>query len=590
MDARPLLERVARALEIARLEACCLICTGMKDLCGSASPGAAAPLAMATRYDAVIVGAGHNGLTAAAYLAKAGLSVLVLERREIVGGACVTEELFPGFRLNVASYTLGMLQPEIVRELGLGKLGFESYVRDPQYLAVFPDGRYLLVYPDLERTLPEVRKLSRRDALAWPRFEADGARVGAVLRRYFLQPAERWTWGDLAAEFKGADERLLARFILGSTRALVEAYFESPAIQGVQAFGGAVGTFVGPSTPGSAYSKAHHLAGRIGDHLGCFGYVRGGMGALSEALAAAVRRHGGVIRTGAAVERILVRAGAATGVVLAGGEEVAARLVLSNADPKHTLLGLVGERNLPPEVVADLAAYRTVGCSYKMNLALDALPRFTCLPAGDPAPYLRGGVVISPSLDYLERAYRDAVEGRPPRRPYVLMHFQSLTDPGLAPRGKHTLTLYGDWVPYRPIDGGWSEARRTAFAEDVLDTVAAYAPGIRDVVRGRMLLVPPDIEARFGITGGNIFHGDLVLEQLFSLRPVPGFGAHRMPVRNLYLCGSGSHPGGYVSAMPGRNAARVALADWRRRTAAGRATPPGRARRAAARAPRQTGR
>jgi phytoene dehydrogenase-like protein len=528
-------------------------------------------MAAGRRWDAVVVGAGHNGLTAAAYLAKAGLSVLVLERREIVGGACVTEELFPGFRLNVASYTLGMLQPEVERELGLRRFGFESYVRDPQYLAPFPDGRSLLVYPDLARTLPGVAKLSPRDAEAWPRFEADGARVGAILRRYFLRPADRFTWGDVAAEFRSAaDQRLLARFLLGSTRALVEAYFESPAIQGVQAFGGAVGTFVGPSTPGSAYSKAHHLAGRIGDHLGCFGYVRGGMGALSEALARAVRHHRGVIRTGAAVERIRVTGGAATGVVLAGGEEIAARVVLSGADPTHTLRGLVGEAHLPPEVVADLRAYRTEGCSYKLNLALDALPRFTCLPPGDPAPYLRGGVVISPSLDYLERAYQEAVAGRAPRRPYVLMHFQSLTDPGLAPPGKHTCTLYGDWVPYRPA-GGWTEAARAAFAEDVLDTVAEHAPDIRTVIRDRMLLVPPDIEARFGITGGNIFHGDLVLEQLFSLRPVPGHGAHRMPVRGLYLCGSGSHPGGYVSGLPGRNAARVVLADWRRRPAGARA-------------------
>jgi phytoene dehydrogenase-like protein len=520
-----------------------------------------------TRYDAVVVGGGHNGLTAGCYLAKAGRSVLVLERREVLGGACVTEELFPGFRLNVASYTLGMLQPEVARELDLGRFGFEAYVRDPQYLAVFPDGRFLVAYPDLARTLPEVAKFSSHDALAWPRFEADGARVGAILRRYFLQPAEELTWGDFMAEFRSAeDQRLLTRFVLGTTRALVEAYFESEAIQGVQGFGGAVGTFVGPSTPGSAYSKAHHLAGRVGEHLGCFGYIRGGMGALTEALAAALRHHGGAIRTGATVERVLVRDGVATGVVLAGGEEVAARVVLSNADPVRTLLGLVGDKELPPPVVADLKSYRIEGCCYKLNLALDALPRFACLPPGDQAAYLRGGVVISPSLAYLERAYREAVAGRPPKRPYVLMHFQSLTDPGLAPPGKHTLTMYGDWVPYRPADGPWTEARRAAFADDVLDTVAEYAPNLRDVIRDRMVLVPPDIEARFGMTGGHIFHGDLIPEQLFSLRPLPGFGSHRMPIENLYLCGSGSHPGGYVSALPGRNAAAVVLADWARAT------------------------
>ena len=518
-----------------------------------------------TRYDAVVVGGGHNGLTAAAYLAKAGRSVLVLERREVLGGACVTEELFPGFRLNVASYTVGMLQPEVIGELGLGDVGFRSYVRDPQFTGVFPDGQHLVVYPDLERTVADVARLSRKDALAWPRFEADGARVGAILRDHFLRPAADWGWGDFARAFTGAEsERLFARFILGTTRDLVDSYFESDAVKGVQAFGGAVGTFVGPSTPGSAYSKAHHLAARVGDHLGCFGYIKGGMGALSEALAAVLRRHGGEIRTKAAVERVIVRDGAAVGVVLAGGEEIAARVVVSNADPRHTLLGLVGERALEPGVVADLERYRTTGCSYKINCALDALPRFRAVPPGDQAPYLQGGVVISPSLDYLETAYREARAGRVPRRPYVIIHFQTITDPELAPPGKHTMTLYGDWVPYQPADGPWTPERRRAFAEDVLDTVAEHAPNVRDVLRDYMILVPPDIEARFNITGGNIFHGDLTLEQLFSLRPIPGFGAHRMPVASLYLCGSGSHPGGYVSGLPGRNAATVVLRDLQR--------------------------
>ncbi|TMI82048.1 MAG: NAD(P)/FAD-dependent oxidoreductase [Bacillati bacterium ANGP1] len=517
------------------------------------------------RYDVVVVGGGHNGLTAACYLAKAGLSVVVLERRDVVGGACVTEELFPGFRLNVASYTIGMFQPEIVRELGLREAGFFSYVRDPQFTGVFPDGRHLVVYPDLERTVADVARLSRRDAEAWPRFEADAARVGAILREHFLRPADNWTWADFARSFSGRDgERLLARFILGTTRNLVETYFESEAVKGVLAFGGAVGTFVGPSTPGSAYSKAHHLAARVDDCVGCFGYVRGGMGALSQALATILRRNGGEIRTGVTVEHVLIREGVTTGVVLAGGEEISARIVLSNADPRQTLLGLVGERALDPDVVGDLRRYRTTGCSYKINCTLDALPRFRSLPPGDQTPYLRGGVVISPSLDYLETAYRDARAGRVPRRPYVIAHFQSITDPGLAPPGKHTMTLYGDWVPYQPADGPWTPERRRAFVEDVFDTLAEHAPNIRDVIRDWMVLVPPDIEARFNITGGNIFHGDLTLEQLFSLRPIPGFGAHRMPVANLYLCGSGSHPGGYVSGLPGRNAATVVLRDLER--------------------------
>lgn len=514
------------------------------------------------RYDAVVVGGGHNGLTAACYLAKAGLSVVVLERRDVVGGACVTEELFPGFHINVASYTVGMLPPEIVRELNLREAGFASYLRDPQFTGVFPDGQHVVVYPDLERTVTDVARLSRHDAEAWRRFEADATRVGGILRKYFLRPTDDWTWADFAREFSGREgERLLARFILGTTRNLVETYFESEAVKGILAFGGAVGTFVGPSTPGSAYSKAHHMAARVDDHLGCFGYVRGGMGALSQTLATILRRHGGEIRKGVTVEHVLIRDSAAIGVVLAGGEEIPARVVLSNADPKRTLLEFVGERALDPDVVVDLRRYRMTGCSYKINCALDALPHFRALPPGDQTLYLRGGVVISPTLDYLETAYREAKAGRVPGRPYVLIHFQSITDPELAPPGKHTMTLYGDWVPYQPADGPWTPERRRAFAEDVFDTVAEHAPNIRDVIRDWMVLVPPDIEARFNITGGNILHGDLTLEQLFSLRPIPGFGAHRMPVPNLYLCGSGSHPGGYVSGLPGRNAATVVLRD-----------------------------
>src|SRR5437762_7502987 len=267
---------------------------------------------MVRRYDAVIVGGGHNGLVAGCYLAKAGLSVLVLERREILGGACVTEELFPGFHISAASYTVGLLQPEVIEELELRRFGFQAYLRDPQYFAPFPDGRHLRVYPDLARTVREVAKFSERDAEQWPRFEADGARVAATLRPYLLSAPTDWTWGDVAARFRSPEEqRLFARFVLGSTRDLVDAYFESEEIKGIQAFGGTVGTFVGPSTPGSAWSKTYHLAAQVGEHAGCFGYVRGGMGGLTRALAAAFVSSGGEIRSDAPVARIRVRDGTA---------------------------------------------------------------------------------------------------------------------------------------------------------------------------------------------------------------------------------------------------------------------------------------
>jgi phytoene dehydrogenase-like protein len=260
-----------------------------------------------------------------------------------------------------------------------------------------------------------------------------------------------------------------------------------------------------------------------------------------------------------------VQDGAATGVVLADGEEIRARLVLSNADPKRTLLDLVGEQHLEPSVVTEVRRYRMEGCSYKINCALDALPRFSAIPEADQERYLSGGVVICPSIDYLERAYQEAVSGRPSRRPYVLIHFQTLTDPSLAPEGKHTMTLFGDYAPYHRSDGPWTAENKRALAEDVLDTVAEYAPNVREVLRDFMILTPPDIEQRFGISGGHIFHGDLTPEQLLSFRPIPGYSSYRMPLDNLYLCGSGAHPGGYVSGIPGRNAASVVLGDWNRR-------------------------
>lgn len=512
-------------------------------------------------YDAVIIGGGHNGLTAATYLARAGQSVLVVERQPEVGGACITEELFPGFFINTASYTLGMLQPEIVDELELGKYGFESYVRDPQFMAPMPDGRYLVVYPDAERTLREVAKFSEDDAEAMERFERDAGRVGDVLRRYFLRPPTDWTWGDIAAEFKTPEEQgLWQRFVMGSLVDLVHYYFESEAIRGTIVYSLA-GNDIGPDMPGSAFLKTYHTGGRIGDALGCFGYIRGGMGSLSKALAAAFRDHGGEIRTNTTVRRVIVEGGRATGVELEDGERIMAKRIISNADPKTTLGSLAGAEHVPAETLRALDGYKQDGTTWKLNAALDALPVFSCLPPGDQSEYIRGGVVISPSTEHLRTAYREYAAGGWSRRPFVLCHFQSITDPQLAPPGKHTMTLCGDWAPYQPADGPWDSTKRQAIADDILDTVQEYAPNLREVIRDYQLLLPPDIEARFGIRGGHVLHGGHTLPQYFSLRPTAELADHRTPVENLYLCGAGTHPGGYVSCAPGHNAAQVILQD-----------------------------
>jgi phytoene dehydrogenase-like protein len=456
-----------------------------------------------------------------------------------------------------------MLQPETINELGLEKFGFESYVRDPQFTAPMPDGRYLTIYPDMRRTLPEVAKFSKKDAEVYPKFEEDAGFVGETLRRYYLRPPTDWSWGDFAAEFDTPEkQRLFGIFVMGSLRDMVNTYFESDALQGTNAYA-AAGNFIGPSAPGSAFLKVFHGGARIGEDVGCFGYIRGGMGQLSAALETIFKHHGGELSTNSPVAKAVVKDGRATGVVLENGDEVEAGVVLSNLDPHHTLLGLVGEEHLPPETSAGLRRYKTEGSTYKLNAAIERLPRFTALGDGDQTALVKGGVVISPSLEYLETAYEEGRQRKWSRRPFVLVHFQSITDPSLAPEGKHTMTLCGDWSPYTLAEGPWTDERRQRFADDVLDTVAEHAPDIRDVLIDYEMLVPPDIEKRFGIHGGHTLHGDLMPGQMLSLRPIAGMGDYRLPVKGMYLCGAGAHPGGYVSCTPGRNAASVVLGDVR---------------------------
>jgi phytoene dehydrogenase-like protein len=509
----------------------------------------------AARYDAVVIGAGHNGLVAAAYLARAGLSVCVLEQREVLGGATVTEELFPGFHLSTCSYSLSLLRPEIVRDLELARHGLRVAAKDPALFAPQPDGRALVLWRDPARQVEAVAGFSRADAAAWGPFWDQVEAAARVLRPLLLAPP------PAPEQVQAAFERLpggagYRRFVAGSVAELAASCFESDAVKGYVASQGVIGTAAGPWQPGTAFVFLYHAAGEVTGIPGAWGYVRGGMGSVAAAIAADAREHGAVLRTAAPVERVLVSDGRATGVALASGEEVTARVVLSGAEPKRTLLGLVGAPHLPAGTAAAVAAWPTPGVVLKLNAALAALPDFTALPA-TPGPAHRGTVGICPSVAYLEAAWQDAAAGRPSAAPFMEVFLQSATEPTLAPPGRHTMSIFAQYAPYRLADGDW-DTRRDEIARTVLDTLAGYAPNLDRVLLDYQAAGPPDLERRFGLTGGHIFHGELLPEVSLGRR-MP----YRSPVAGLYLCGSGTHPGGAVTGAPGHNAARVVLDDLR---------------------------
>jgi len=524
---------------------------------------------MAQPVDAVVVGAGHNGLVCAAYLARAGLRVTVLERRSVIGGACVTEEVWPGYRVSTASYVMSLLQPRIIRELELRKHGFEVLPTDHLFVP-FPDGRYFVYWDDLKKTCREIARFSRKDAETYPAFDAFLREAAAFVRELLWvtppNPASRRA-ADIKAmvallwRFRRLGGRLFrfADLMTESISDFLDRYFESAELKAVLAYYGSIGTFAGPRTPGTAYVLLHHL---MGEHEGAggWGFVRGGMGAISEAIARAARRHGATIRTEAEVERILVRHGRVAGVVLRSGEEVPARVVVSNADPKRTFLGLVDARELPGEFVEEVRRYKTYSTAFKINLALEEPPRYPAFDAAAIGTRYPTYVHIGPSVEYLERAYDDAKYGRPSRRPFLSAVVPTIQDPDLAPPGRHILNIFGGHAPYTLREGTW-ETERDRFADTVIATLAEYAPNLPGAVVHRQVLMPPDLEQVFALPQGHIFHGELSLDQLFFFRPVPGYANYRSPVRGLYQCGSATHPGGGVMGVSGYNAAREILQD-----------------------------
>lgn len=528
------------------------------------------------RYDAAIVGGGHNGLVAAAYLARAGRRVIVLERREVLGGAAVTEEVVPGFRFSVFSYVVSLLRPEIIRELDLPRHGLEILPLDGTFTPL--EGDYLWRVNDHGRTMRELRRWSISDAEAYEEYGramVDMARfIKPILSVVPPDPgkvdAREWLpLVGLARSFRELPERLKATFVQLMTMSAADflaQWFETDPLVATMSASGIIGTFQGVRSPGTAYVLLHHYMGEIDGAFRAWGIPRGGTGGISEAIASAARALGAEIRTGAPVARVLTRGDRAVGVVLETGEEIRARHVLSSVDVRRTFLDLLEPGIVDEGFLREVRRYKFRGSSGKVNLALDGLPEFSCLPNSEATEHLRGAISFSPSVDYMERAYDDAKYGRFSRRPYLDVVIPSLVDATLAPPGKHVMSCFVQYAPYRLAEGEWDDATREAFGETVIDTLEERIPKIRDLIVGVQVLSPRDIEEITGLSEGNIFQGELSLEQLFFNRPVPGWARYRTPVRNLWLCGSAAHPGGGIMGAPGRLAAlEVLKADRRAR-------------------------
>ncbi len=524
---------------------------------------------MANKYDAIVVGAGHNGLVCAAYLAKAGRKVLVLERRATVGGATTTEEIHPGFQFSCCSYVVSLLRPWIIRDLELPRHGYEILPLDSTFTP-FPDGRYLLRDSDPERTRRAIARFSPRDAEIYKQFGQAMAELGRLVKPLIdepapdptsLNPRELARLGRLARQVSGQGEKWLVANVKMLTMSAVDflsEWFECEQLIAPMAVSGIIGTFLGIRSPGTAYVLLHHYMGEIDGSYRAWGLPKGGTGSIAQAIASSARSLGVEIRTCSPVDHILLQGGKAAGVVLENGDEIRARAVISGADPHRTFLKLVGEAHLDPDFARQVRRFKMRGSSGKVNLALDGLPEFACLPG--EGPHLKGDITIAPSIDYLERAYDDAKYGRFSQRPFMDIVIPSLTDPTVAPPGKHVMSIFVQYAPYHLKQGAarWPE-QREAFGDAVIDTLAEYMPNLKNLILHRQVLTPWDLEQIYGLTEGNIFHGELSLEQLAFLRPVAGWSRYRTPIDDLWMCASGTHPGGGIMGAPGALCARTML-------------------------------
>ncbi len=527
---------------------------------------------MATNhYDAVVIGGGHNGLVAAGYLALAGKKVVVLERRHILGGAAVTEEILPGYKFSEFSYVVSLLRPEIIRELELPKHGLKILPL-PSTFTPMENGDYLAAWDDHDLTRQELYRHSPRDAEAYDEYSRVMARLAKAVKPLLsivppdpssLNPRDLMgllKLGRYAASLKEKELYQITKLITQSSGDLLDEWFETDALKGTKAASGIIGTFLGPRSPGTAYVLLHHYMGEIDGAFRAWGFAKGGSGGVSGAIASSARALGAELRVNAGVKQVIVKGGRAVGVALENGDELYAKAVLSAADPKRTFLGFVEPKHFPDEFVTSIQNFRVRGSSGKVNIALSALPKFTAWPEGEPPLPYRGAISISPSVDYIERAYDDAKYGQISKRPYLDIIFPSMIDPDMAPPGHHVMSCFVQYAPY-DIEGGWDDARRDALGETVISTIEQYAPNIRQVIVGTQVITPKDIERIAGITGGNIFHGELLLHQIFFLRPAPQWADFRTPLRGYYFGAAGAHPGGGVMGAAGMLAAKEMLKD-----------------------------
>jgi phytoene dehydrogenase-like protein len=537
---------------------------------------------MAAQYDAIIIGGGHNGLVTAAYLARAGRKVLVLERRYLVGGACVTEETFPGFKVSTAAYVNSLFRPEIIRNLRLKDYGFDIIERNPSSFSPFLDGRYLLMGPDAGLNHREISKFSARDAEAYPKYEKMLERVASVIEPTItmtppnilqLRPSDIWRpsfWREFSKvnSLRAAFQKLgpggmseAVEILTGAARPILDRWFESEQLKATLATDAIIGAMAAPSMPGTAYVLFHHVMGETNGKKGVWSYVKGGMGGLSQALGKAGQALGVEIRCNAEVARILVKDGTATGVVLANGDEYHAGQIASGVDANLTFTKFMDPKILPPDFASAISRIGYDSASLKINVALSELPSFTACPGTQPGPQHHGTVHICPDQDYIERGYDDAKYGRPSKDPILECTLPSSVDPSVAPPGKHLMSMFIQYAPYKLREGTWDE-QKEKFADRCFDILNEYAPNFKKSVIARQILTPVDLEKTFNLTGGNIFQGAMTLNQLFVFRPVPGFASYRTPIKGLYLCGSAAHPGGGVMGAAGYNAAREMLRRW----------------------------
>ena len=510
-------------------------------------------------YDAVIIGAGHNGLVTANYLARAGQRVLVLEARDVVGGACVTEELIPGSKWSSCAFIAGLLRPEIIAELELARFGLDLYQGDALSFSLFRDGTSFTMWKETDRTLRELEKINKNDAQAFLDFGVRLQRFAGLVTPYLLSPPPQRS--EVFAAFEAAGEQtLFDEFTLLSVRDLLDRYFEDERLKSMLTFFGMVSIFGGPSTPGTAYTYGHHSWGEFNGNFGQFGLARGGMGAISEALAAGARHHGATIRTSTPVDTVIVERGTATGVRLADGTVVTAARVISNADPKRSLLKLLEPGVLPAKLVRDVENIDTRGSMARIHLLIDELPQYLPFPNAAEGPQHHGHQLLGPSREAFEEAYEAQRRGTFPSTFVIEAVTQSVTDDSLAPAGLHTMTLGIQQLPSELTCTTWA-VEKEKWADLVLEDLFIYAPNLREHILDRVVITPDDLDHEYLITDGNIFHGSMMLDQLFGARPLPELANYRTPVRNYYLCGSGTHPGGGVMGANGHNAAKAVLAD-----------------------------